>query len=50
MVAYGYEMSLLVVNSSSYSFAALTCELSILTLEEKIHIYAHRYVILYFSA
>ena len=37
MVACTYGISLLVFNSTSHSFAALTCELSSETLEEKFH-------------
>ena len=47
MVACRHGISLLVFNSTSHSFAELTCELSSLTLEEKFHIYAHPCIILY---
>ena len=40
MLAYRYEISLLVFNSTSHSFAVLTRELSYVTVEEKFHIYA----------
>ena len=40
MIACRYEISLLVFNSTSHSFAALTRVLSSQTLEEKFHIYA----------
>ena len=49
MPAYGYEFYLLVVNSISHSFAALTREISSLPLEEKIHIHARACNILYIS-
>ena len=39
MPACGYEFYLLVFNSISHSFAALTSEISSLTLEDKIHIH-----------
>ena len=42
-----YGISLLVFNSTSHSFAALTCELSSWKLEEKLCIYAHPCIILY---
>ena len=38
MVACRYGISLLVINSTSHTFAALTRELSSYTLEEKFHI------------
>ena len=41
------EFFLLVCNSTSHSFAALTRELSSWTLEEKFHIYARQCIILY---
>ena len=47
MLACRYEISLLVFNSTSHSFAALTRELSYVTLEAKFHIYAPPCVILY---
>ena len=47
MLACRYEISLLVFNSTSHSFAVLTRELSYVTLEEKSHIYAPSCVILY---
>ena len=51
MVACRNGISLLVFNSTSYSFAALSRELSSETLEEKFHIYARPCIILYlFSA
>ena len=40
MLACRYEISLLVFNSTSHSFAVLTRELSYVTVEEKFHIYA----------
>ena len=49
MVACRYGISLLVFNSTSHSFAALTLELSCLILEEKFHIYARPCIILYLS-
>ena len=49
MVACRYGISLVVFNSTSHSFAALTRELSSYTLEEKFHIYARPCIILYFS-
>ena len=47
MPAYGYEFYLLVVNSISHSFAALTPEISSWPLEDKIHIHARACNILY---
>ena len=47
MVVCRYGISLLVFNSTAHSFAVLTRELSSLTLEEKFHIYARPYIILY---
>ena len=47
MTAYGYEFYLLVVNSISHSFAALTREISSWPLEDKIHIHARACNILY---
>ena len=47
MPAYGYEFYLLVVNSISHSFAALTREISSWPLEDKIHIHARASNILY---
>ena len=47
MPAYGYEFYLLVVNSISHSFAALTREISSWPLEDKIHIHAPACNILY---
>ena len=47
MPAYGYEFYLLVVNSISHSFAALTREISGWPLEDKIHIHARACNILY---
>ena len=41
------EFFLLVCNSTSHSFAALTRELWSWTLEEKFHIYARQCIILY---
>ncbi len=49
MPAYGYEFNLLVVNSISHSFAALTREISSWPLEDKIHIHARACNILYIS-
>ena len=49
MPAYGYEFYLLVVNSISHSFAALTREMSSWPLEDKIHIHARACNILYFA-
>ena len=49
MPAYGYEFYLLVVNSISHSFAALTREISSWSLEDKIHIHARACNILYIS-
>ena len=49
MVACRYGISLLAFNSTSHSFAALTRELSSLTLEEKFHVYARPCIILYLS-
>ena len=50
MVACRFGISFLVFNSTSYSFAVLTRELSSQTLEEKFHIYAHPCIILYLSS
>ena len=50
MPAYRYEFYLLVVNSISHSFAALTREISSWPLEDKIHIHARACNILYLSA
>ena len=47
MAACKHECSLLVFNLISHSLAALTHEISSLTPEEKFHIYAHPYIILY---
>ena len=47
MPAYGYEFYLLVDNSISHSFAALTREISSWPLEDKIHIHARACNILY---
>ena len=47
MPAYEYEFYLLVVNSISHSFAALTREISSWPLEDKIHIHARACNILY---
>ena len=47
MIACRYGISLLVFNSTSHSFAALTRELSSWTLVEKFHIYARPCIILY---
>ena len=47
MPAYGYEFYLLVVNSISHSFTALTREISSWPLEDKIHIHARACNILY---
>ena len=47
MAAYGYEFYLLVVNSISHSFAALTREISSWPLEDKIPIHAQACNILY---
>ena len=47
MPAYGYEFYLLVVNSISHSFAALTRQISSWPLEDKIHIHARACNILY---
>ena len=47
MPAYRYEFYLLVVNSISHSFAALTREISSWPLEDKIHIHARACNILY---
>ena len=49
MPAYGYEFYLLVVNSISHLFAALTREISSWPLEDKIHIHARACNILYIS-
>ena len=49
MPACGYEFYLLVFNSISHSFAALTREISSWTLEDKIRIHARPCNILYFS-
>ena len=49
MPACGYEFYLLVFNSTSHSFAALTREISSSTLEDKIHIHARSCNILYIS-
>ena len=47
MVACRYEIVLLVLNSTSHSFAALIREQSSSTLEEKFHIYVCPCIILY---
>ena len=47
MPACGYEFYLLMINLISHSFAALTCEISSLALEDKIHIHAWACNILY---
>ena len=47
MVACRYEIYLLVFNSTSHSFAALTRELSIQPLVEKFHMYSRPQPILY---
>ena len=49
MPAGGYEFYLLVFNSISFSFAALTREILSLKLEDKIHIYARACNILYIT-
>ena len=49
MPACGHEFYLLVFNSISYSFAALTRQISSWTLEDKIHIYVQACNILYIS-
>ena len=49
MVACRYGILLLVFNSTSHSFAALTRELLSQTLEEKFHIYALPCIILHLS-
>ena len=49
MPARGYEFYLLVVNSISHSFAALTREISTWPLEDKIHIHARACNILYLT-
>ena len=48
MVVCRYEISVLVLKSTSHSLAALAPELSSQTLEEKFHIYAHPCMILCF--
>ena len=50
MPACGYEFYLLVLNSTSHSFAALTREILSSTLEDKIHIHARTCNILYIWA
>ena len=47
MPAYGYEFYLLVFNSISHSFTALTREISSRPLKDKIHIHARACNILY---
>ena len=47
MPAYGYEFYLLVVNSISHEWAALTREISSWPLEDKFHIHARACNILY---
>lgn len=47
MPAYGYEFYVLVFNSISYSFAALTHEISSWPLKDKIHIHVRACNILY---
>ena len=42
MAASRYEISLLMFNLMSHSFATLTCGISSQTLEEKFHIYVYR--------
>ena len=49
MVACRYGISLLVFNSTSHSFAALTRELSSETVEEKFHIFTRPCIILHLS-
>jgi len=48
MPACGYDFYLLVFNSISHSFAALTCEILSWTLEDKIHVHAWTGNIRYF--
>lgn len=47
MVARRYDISLLMFNLTSHSFAVLSRELLSQILEEKFHIYTHPYIILY---
>ena len=49
MVACRYEISLLMFNLISHSFATLTREISSWTLEEKFHIDTYPCIILYFN-
>ena len=49
MVAWRYGIYLLAFKSKSYPFAALTRKISSLTLEEKFHISARPFIILYRS-
>ena len=49
ILAYGYEFCLLVFNSISHLFAALTREISSWSLEDEIHIHARACNILYLS-
>ena len=45
MVALRYRISLLVFSSISHSLAALTCEISSGTREEKFHIHMHIHIL-----
>ena len=47
MDAWRYGIYLLVLHSISHSFAALTCSISMCTLEDKFHISARPCIILY---
>ena len=49
MPSYGYEFYILLFNSTSHSFAALTREISRSTLEDKIHIHAQSCNMLYWG-
>ena len=49
MVAGGYEISLLVINSIYHSFAALTREILSYIREDKCLINKQSFIILYFS-
>lgn len=49
MVAGGYEISFLVINSIYYSFAALTREILSYIREDKCLINKQSFIILYFS-
>ena len=49
MVAWRYGIYLLVCNSISHSFAVRTRQISCWTLDEKFHIFARLYIILFLN-